>query len=108
MGYGSGDLAWPVITGRDAEAPSVKAIIAGEKYSTVYKDTRELAKVTADLVDTVLSGGSPEGLDNHHLRQWRQGRSLDPADPVLGRPDQLSGTGRRLGLYQAGRPSVSF
>jgi putative multiple sugar transport system substrate-binding protein len=63
VGYGSGDLAWPVITGQDAEAPSVKAIIAGEQYSTVYKDTRELAKVTADLVDTVVSGGTPEGLD---------------------------------------------
>lgn len=63
VGYGSGDLAWPVITGQDAEAPSVKAIIAGEQFSTVYKDTRELAKVTADLVDTVVSGGTPEGLD---------------------------------------------
>lgn len=63
VGYGSGDLAWPIITGQDAEAPSVKAIIAGEQYSTVYKDTRELAKVTAGLVDTVLSGGTPEGLD---------------------------------------------
>jgi putative multiple sugar transport system substrate-binding protein len=63
VGYGSGDLAWPIITGQDAEAPSVKAIIAGEQYSTVYKDTRERAKVTAGLVDTVLSGGTPEGLD---------------------------------------------
>ena len=63
VGYGSADLAWPIITGQDAEAPSVKAIIAGEQYSTVYKDTRELAKVTADLVDTVVSGGTPEGLD---------------------------------------------
>ena len=63
VGYGSGDLHWPVITGQDAEAPSVKAIVAGEQYSTVYKDTRELAQVTADLVDTVVSGGTPEGLD---------------------------------------------
>ena len=63
VGYGSGDLAWPIITGQDAEAPSVKAIIAGEQYSTIYKDTRELAKTTADLVDTVVSGGTPEGLD---------------------------------------------
>ena len=63
VGYGSADQPWPVITGQDAEAPSVKAIVAGEQYSTVYKDTRELAKVTADLVDTVLSGGTPEGLD---------------------------------------------
>lgn len=63
VGYGSADLAWPVISGQDAEAPSVKAIIAGEQYSTVYKDTRELAKTTADLVDTLVSGGTPEGLD---------------------------------------------
>ena len=63
VGYGTADLPWPVITGQDAEAPSVKAIIAGEQYSTVYKDTRELAKTTADLVDNVLSGGTPEGLD---------------------------------------------
>jgi len=63
VGYGSGDLPWPIISGQDAEVPSVKGIIAGEQYSTVYKDTRELAKVTAELVDKVLSGGKPDGLD---------------------------------------------
>ena len=63
VGYGSADQPWPIITGQDAEAPSVKAIVAGEQYSTIYKDTRELAKTTADLVDNVLSGGTPEGLD---------------------------------------------
>ncbi|MDB5613025.1 MAG: sugar transporter substrate-binding protein [Devosia sp.] len=63
VGYGAADLAWPIISGQDAEAPSVKAIIAGEQYSTIYKDTRELAKTTADLVDTLVSGGTPEGLD---------------------------------------------
>ncbi|MDI6027258.1 sugar ABC transporter substrate-binding protein [Corticibacterium sp. UT-5YL-CI-8] len=60
VGYGSGDQPWPIISGQDAEVPSVKAIIAGEQYSTVFKDTRELAKVTAALVDTALSGGKPE------------------------------------------------
>ena len=40
--------------------PSVKGMIAGEQYSTVFKDTRELAKVTAKMVDTVLSGKEPE------------------------------------------------
>ncbi|HWU19655.1 MAG TPA: multiple monosaccharide ABC transporter substrate-binding protein [Devosia sp.] len=63
IGYGTADQPWPIISGQDAEAPSVKAIIAGEQYSTIYKDTRELARVTGDLVDTVLSGGTPEGLD---------------------------------------------
>ena len=60
VGYGSADQAWPIVTGQDAETPSVKAIIAGEQYSTVFKDTRELAKVTANLVDAALSGGTPE------------------------------------------------
>lgn len=63
VGYGSGDLSWPIITGQDAEVPSVKAIIAGEQYSTVFKDTRELAQYTAQLLDTVLSGQEPSGLD---------------------------------------------
>jgi putative multiple sugar transport system substrate-binding protein len=60
VGYGSADQPWPVISGQDAETPSVKAIIAGEQYSTVFKDTRELAKVTANLVDAALSGATPE------------------------------------------------
>ncbi len=64
VGYGSAESPWPIITGQDAEVPSVKAIIAGEQYSTVFKDTRELAKVTGDLVDTVISGGTPTGLDD--------------------------------------------
>ena len=60
VGYGSGDLPFPVVTGQDCEVPSVKSIIAGEQYSSIFKDTRELAKVTVALVDAVLSGGEPE------------------------------------------------
>ncbi len=63
VGYGTADQPWPIISGQDAEVPSIKAIIAGEQYSTVYKDTRELAAKTAELVDTLITGGTPEGLD---------------------------------------------
>jgi putative multiple sugar transport system substrate-binding protein len=63
VGYGTDSQPWPIVTGQDAETASVKAIIAGEQYSTVFKDTRELAKATVELVDKVLSGGKPEGLD---------------------------------------------
>ena len=59
VGYGSANQPWPIISGQDAEVPSVKAIISGEQYSTVFKDTRELAKVTAALVDDVVSGKKP-------------------------------------------------
>jgi putative multiple sugar transport system substrate-binding protein len=60
VGYGSGDLKMPIVTGQDAEIPSVKSMIAGEQYSTVFKDTRTLAGVTVKMVDALLSGGEPE------------------------------------------------
>ncbi|MEJ1990627.1 MAG: sugar ABC transporter substrate-binding protein [Maritimibacter sp.] len=60
VGYGSGDLPMPIVTGQDAEVPSVKSILAGEQYSSVYKDTRELARVTVGMVDALLKGGEPE------------------------------------------------
>ena len=50
----------PIISGQDAEIPSVKSIIAHEQYSTIFKDTRDLAKVAANMVDAVVSGGKPE------------------------------------------------
>lgn len=60
VGYGSGDLKIPCVTGQDAEIPSVKSMIAGEQNSTVFKDTRALAGVTVKMVDAILSGGEPE------------------------------------------------
>jgi len=60
VGYGSGDLKMPIVTGQDAEVPSVKSMIAGEQYSSIFKDTRELAKVTVGMVDAVLQGSEPQ------------------------------------------------
>ncbi|GGD15094.1 multiple sugar-binding periplasmic receptor ChvE [Aureimonas glaciei] len=56
VGYGSGDMPMPVVSGQDAEVQSVKSIIAGEQFSTIFKDTRELAKVTVDMVDAMAAG----------------------------------------------------
>ncbi len=60
VGYGKADLPMPVVSGQDAEVPSMKSIIAGEQRSTIFKDTRELAKVTVGMIDAVLKGGQPE------------------------------------------------
>jgi len=60
VGYGSKDQPMPIISGQDAEIPSVKSILAHEQYSTVFKDTRDLAKVAADMVVAVLAGKEPE------------------------------------------------
>jgi putative multiple sugar transport system substrate-binding protein len=60
VGYGSGDLKMPIVSGQDAEVQSVKSILAGEQYSTVFKDTRELARVTVGMVNALVEGGEPE------------------------------------------------
>lgn len=56
VGYGSDDQPWPVVTGQDAEVASIKQMIAGEQMFTVFKDTRELAKQAAAMVDAALKG----------------------------------------------------
>ena len=59
-GYGTAGQPYPIVTGQDAEQASVKSIIAGEQYSTIYKDTRELAKTTVTMADAVLKGQTPQ------------------------------------------------
>jgi putative multiple sugar transport system substrate-binding protein len=60
VGYGSSAKPMPIITGQDAELASVKSIVAGEQTETVYKDTRELAKVATAMTDAVLKGQKPQ------------------------------------------------
>ncbi|ACB35458.1 sugar ABC transporter, periplasmic sugar-binding protein [Leptothrix cholodnii SP-6] len=60
VGYCTAKQPCPVVSGQDAEVQSVKSMLKGEQYSTVFKDTRELAKVTANMVDAMLSGKTPE------------------------------------------------
>ncbi|MFF5761109.1 multiple monosaccharide ABC transporter substrate-binding protein [Streptomyces tanashiensis] len=80
--YGSKTKPLPVVTGQDAELASVKSIIAGEQTQTVYKDTRELAKVAANMVDAVLHDKKPEVNDD---KTYDNGSKVVPAyllDPV--------------------------
>ena len=60
VGYCTAQQPCPVVSGQDAEVPSIKSILKGEQSSTVFKDTRELAKVAANMVDAVLTGKQPE------------------------------------------------
>jgi putative multiple sugar transport system substrate-binding protein len=58
-GYSVGD-AWPAISGQDAELDSVKAIVAGEQFATIFKDTRQLASVAVDMTIALLNDEEPE------------------------------------------------
>ena len=55
VGYGSAQ-PWPIVSGQDAEVPSVQSIINGEQFSTVFKDTRVLAESTVNIIVAVLDG----------------------------------------------------
>lgn len=59
-GYGSDDLLMPIITGQDCDTANVKAIVAGEQSMSVFKDTRALAKMIANMAKTFVEGGVPE------------------------------------------------
>lgn len=64
VGYGTPSQPMPIVTGQDAEIPSIKSIIKGEQAQTVFKDTRDLAKVTVDMVDALLNGKKAETNDD--------------------------------------------
>ncbi len=76
VGYCTKEQPCPIVSGQDAEVPSVKSMLRGEQYSTVFKDTRELAKVTANLVDAVLAGKQPEINDT---KTYNNGIKVVPA-----------------------------
>jgi putative multiple sugar transport system substrate-binding protein len=82
-GYGTSGQPYPTVTGQDAELASVKSIIAGEQYSTIYKDTRQLADVTVKMADTVLKGGKPEV---NNTKDYDNGNKVVPSyllEPVI-------------------------
>lgn len=82
IGYGSADMPMPIVSGQDAEIPSVKSIIAGEQYSTIFKDTRVLAEKCVKMVDAVFKGTEPEINDT---TTYDNGKRIVPSylcDPV--------------------------
>jgi putative multiple sugar transport system substrate-binding protein len=52
--------AVPVVTGQDSEVESVKSIMAGEQYSTINKDTRNLVTQTIKMAKDLQAGKKPE------------------------------------------------
>jgi putative multiple sugar transport system substrate-binding protein len=82
-GYGTAGQPYPIVTGQDAEVASVKSIIADEQYSTIQKDTRELAKVAVDMADAVLKGDKPEV---NNTEDYDNGEKVVPSyllEPVI-------------------------
>ena len=56
MGYGTGDVAFPIITGQDAELAAVKNIKAGKQSMTAFLDANKLVDIIVPLVNDLLAG----------------------------------------------------
>lgn len=90
-GYSVGE-DWPIISGQDAELDSVKAIVSGEQYATIFKDTRELAQVAVDMAVALLNGEEPE---TNNTTDYDNGVKVVPSfllDPVIVVKDNITQT----------------
>ena len=47
---------WPIITGQDCDIANVKNMLAGKQSMSIFKDTRDLAKKTVEMVDAIMKG----------------------------------------------------
>ncbi|MCK5933414.1 MAG: sugar ABC transporter substrate-binding protein, partial [Fulvimarina manganoxydans] len=77
------------------------AIERGDQYSTIFKDTRELARVTVQMVNAVLEGGEPEINDTE---TYDNGVKVVPSyllKPQLVTKDNIESTLVDSGYYTA-------
>ncbi len=54
--YASNHSNWPIITGQDCDKANVKNMIAGKQAMSIFKDTRDLAAKTVEMVDAIMQG----------------------------------------------------
>ncbi|MBX4262951.1 sugar-binding protein [Clostridium estertheticum] len=83
VGYGTASQKMPIITGQDCEVASIKSIIAGEQTSSIFKDTRVLAKKAAEMANAVLLGKKPIVNDT---KSYNTGSKIVPSflcDPIV-------------------------
>lgn len=86
-GYGADDM--PIITGQDAEIASVKLIVDGVQYSTIFKDTRALAERAVKATVELLDGAEPTANDTD---SYHNGKKVVPSyllDPVVVTADNV-------------------
>ncbi len=76
VGYNTADKPMPLITGQDADRKNMRAILNGEQTMSIFKDTRNLAEQTVQMVDAVIAGKTPETND---LGNYNNGVKVVPS-----------------------------
>ena len=93
-----------MLTGQDGDQANVLNIIAGKQSMTVWKDTRELAKRVATMVDQIASGSTVEVNDE---KTYDNGNKVVPTfliPPVVVTKDNIQDTLVDVRLLHRGRP----
>ena len=55
---------YPLLTGQDCDIANVKNILDGKQSMSIFKDTRDLASKTVEMVDAIITGSEPSINDN--------------------------------------------
>ena len=80
---------YPVLTGQDCDIASVKNMIADKQSMSVFKDTRDLAAKTVEMVDALMKGTEPPINDTE---TYDNGTGIIPSylcEPVVGTKDNV-------------------
>ena len=80
---------YPVLTGQDCDIASVKNILDGKQSMSVFKDTRDLAAKTVEMVDALRTGTEPPINDT---KTYDNGTGIIPSylcEPVVGTKDNV-------------------
>jgi putative multiple sugar transport system substrate-binding protein len=56
IGYGTADMPMPIITGNNGNTSAIQSIISGQMSMSIFKDTRNLARRTAEVIDSIANG----------------------------------------------------
>jgi len=74
---------YPILTGQDCDIANVKNMINGKQSMSIFKDTRDLAAKTTEMVDAILKGGEPP---INNTTDYDNGKFVVPSylcDPVF-------------------------
>ena len=80
---------YPVLTGQDCDIASVKNMLADKQSMSVFKDTRDLAAKTVEMVDALMKGTEPPINDTE---TYDNGTGIIPSylcEPVVGTKDNV-------------------
>ena len=80
---------YPILTGQDCDIASVKNMLSDKQSMSVFKDTRDLAAKTVEMVDALMKGTEPPINDTE---TYDNGTGIIPSylcEPVVGTKDNV-------------------